>query len=184
MVYFNKLIFKNILSYCGDEEIVKLQKQRLKIILEDINQLDYYPNFGYDMMRGIFNHNYLYKNYIDYDFVYYPRHRKILESNGVVIVYKGFIFPNISNQFGTYSNPITRLISIANCLRLKKKDSLMEKIKFAKNFNRLDCDCCNGVNKTKMNKQILLCELLNKDIEFDCGSTCLTGLCEEIRERL
>ena len=76
-----------------------------------------------------------------------------------------------------------RLVSDAKCLNLKKKYSLISKIKFAKSWNRLDCNCCNGVNKAKQNKQIVLCELLKKPIKWSGGSFCYTGLCEEIKQR-
>ena len=171
MTYLPDNIFKNILSYCGYEEVERRQRKLRNSI------------HNYISCAVLFvGREFTYQNYIDYGLIYEPNCIKALEVRNTIIL-NGYIIPNLFDRYGNCINPIVRLISIANCLNLKKKDSLISKIKFAKSWNRLDCDCCNGVNKAKLNKEIVLCELLKKPIKWRCGGFCYTGLCEEIKQR-
>jgi hypothetical protein len=172
MTYLPENIFKNILSYCGYEEVERRQRQ-----LKNIND----NHISYSI-SGSKKEELTYQNYIDYELVYSFRDTKAEQVRNTIIL-NGYIFPNIFDRYGRWRNPIARLISISKCLNLKKKDCLIAKIKFAKNCNILDCDCCNGVRKAKENKQIVLCELLKKPITWRSGGFCYTGLCEEIKQR-
>ena len=178
MTYLPENIFKIILSYCGYEEVERRQRQRNKLVLENIEDSELLDFVNIDLKK-----EFIYKNWINYDLVYSPRYIKSLESFKSTTILNGFIIPNLFDRFGNWKSPIVRLVSVTKCLNLKKKDSLLSKIKFAKSWNRLDCDCCNGVNKAKQNKEIVLCELLKKPIVWRGGSSCITGLCEEIKQR-
>ena len=172
MTYLPENIFKNILSYCGYEEVERRQRK-----LKNIND----NHISYSI-SGSKKEELTYQNFIDYELVYSFRDDKAKQVRNTIIL-NGYIFPNIFDEYGRWRNPMSRLVSIAKCLNLKKDNSLIAKIKFAKNWNRLDCDCCNGVNKAKQNKQIVLCELLKKPIVWSGGGFCYTGLCEEIKQR-
>lgn len=183
MTYLPENIFKNILSYCGYEEIERRQRQNNKLVFSELKEQNYIPNHRYNMERGIRDFDFIYKNYIDYELEFYDRDTKLRELKNTKIIYKGFLLPKTISDFGYTYNPIVRLVSITKCLNLRKDNSLIAKIKFAKNWNRLDCDCCNGVRKAKENKEIVLCELLKKPITWRGGGFCYTGLCEEIKQR-
>lgn len=170
MTYLPENIFKNILSYCGYEEVERRQRKLRNSIHNHISYAD------------IGSREFTYQNYIDYGLIYECRATKACEVRNTIVL-NGYIFPNIFDRYGRWRNPIARLVSITKCLNLKKDNSLIAKIKFAKNWNRLDCDCCNGVRKAKENKEIVLCELLKKPITWRGGGFCYTGLCEEIKER-